>query len=81
VSPPVQKEVEEREEHLTGILRALHLDQDWLEVTVELQHIRVEGVGAAVDDVIGPMVNRPVLVTVARDARGRYAFRDIEPLE
>ena len=72
--------VEEREEPQTllGILRALHLDHDWIEVTVGEEHKRVEGVGEAVDDVIGPMVNHAVSVQVVRDARGTLRFRDIE---
>jgi hypothetical protein len=69
------------EETLTGVLRAVHLDRDWLEVTVDKDHIRVEGVGEAVDDLIGPMVNRPVTVLVVKDRQGRRLFRDIEPSE
>lgn len=52
------------------------LDEDWIEVTVEDEHIRIDGVGEAVDDVIGPMVNRVVEVQVSRDSRGRH-FLDI----
>lgn len=75
--------VEDRDEPQTlrGILRALHLDEDWLEVTVGDDHKRVDGVGEAVDDVIGPMVNHPVVVQVTRDARGKLRFRDLEPDE
>jgi hypothetical protein len=68
----------EQEEPIRGLLRAVHLDRDWLEVTVGNQHIRVSHVGEAVDDVIGPLVNKPVIVHVVKDARGRYHFRDIE---
>ena len=71
----------EQEETVRGILRAVHLDQDWLEVTVDESHVRVHGVGETVDDVIGPMVNKSVLILVVRDSRGRYLFRDIEPDE
>lgn len=63
---------------LRGILRGVHLDQDWLEVTVEDQHIRVFGVGEAVDDVVGPLVNRAVVVAIVTQANGRMLFRDIE---
>jgi hypothetical protein len=66
------------EEPLRGILRAVHLDEDWLEVTVEGQLVKIVEVSEAVDDVIGPMVNRPVIVRVTRDARSRRLFRDIE---
>ena len=64
---------------LRGILRAVHLDQDWLEVTVDNSHLRVDRVGEAVDDVIGPMVNKAVIVRVVTDVRGRHHFRDMEP--
>jgi hypothetical protein len=63
---------------LRGILRGVHLDQDWLEVTVKDQHIRVFGVGEAVDDVVGPLVNRAVVVAIVTQANGRMLFRDIE---
>jgi hypothetical protein len=73
--PPAERE---ELQTLLGVLRALHLDEDWIEVTVDEEHKRIEGVGEAVDDVIGPMVNHPVSVQVRRDARGRLTFRDIE---
>lgn len=76
-----EEKIELREETITGVLRAVHLDQDWLEVTVGQEHVRVEKVGEAVDDVIGPMVNRPVIVQTIKDQKGRYLFRDIEPAE
>jgi hypothetical protein len=69
------------EEPLRGVLRAVHLDEDWLEVTVEGQLVRIVEVREAVDDVIGPMINRPVILRTVRDARGRRLFRDIEPEE
>lgn len=68
-----------RRESLAGILRAVHLDRDWIEVTVDDEHIRVDGVGDTVDDVIGPMVNKSVVVEVIVDDRGRRSFIDIEP--
>lgn len=57
----------------------MHLDRDWLEVTVGDEHIRVENVGETVDDVIGPMVNKPVIVETLVDDRDRRSFIDIEP--
>lgn len=77
-----EKEIADRQEiTLTGILRAVHLDKDWLEVMGEKEHIRVEGIGDTVDDIIGPMVNRPVIIQTVKDTRGHYHFRDIEPAE
>lgn len=69
---------EEIEEVLRGVLRAVHLDKDWIEVTVQEEPIHITRVGEAVDDVIGPMVNHPVVVYVTKDVRGKYLFRDIE---
>jgi hypothetical protein len=68
------------EERLTGTLRALDLDDDWLEITVDERvdvHLRVRGVGEALDDVIGSMVNRRVIVYIIRNDTG-YRLRDIE---
>ena len=62
---------------LEGLLRALHLDKDWLEVAVNGEHIKVHGVGEQVDDVIGPMVNKPVAVLVV-EKNGKNTFVDIE---
>jgi len=65
---------------LAGTLRALHLDQDWLEISKTgdpVEHIRVEDAGDALDDVVGPMVNRQVVVSAIK--RGtKYLYRDIE---
>lgn len=73
--------LELHEEVLSGVLRALHLDKDWLEVTVGTEHIHIQGVTEQVDDVIGPMVNRPVIVKIVRGPKGQRLFRDIEPAE
>lgn len=62
---------------LRGILRAIHLDQDWLEVLVDGQPVHVRGVTSTVDDVIGPMVNRPVVVLSNYTAKG-HTFVDVE---
>jgi hypothetical protein len=63
---------------LRGVLRAVHLDNDWLELLVGSESVRVGGVRETVDDTIGPMINRPVIVTVKRTRRGKYVFTDIE---
>jgi hypothetical protein len=64
---------------LRGILRALHLDKDWLEIAAweTGEHIRIDKAGEVLDDVIGPMVNRQVSVTAIRH-RQKYLYRDIE---
>lgn len=63
---------------LKGVLRALNLDKDWLEVSVDGKSQPVKGVGEAVDDLIGPMVNREVNVRVQRGPRNSLEFIDIE---
>lgn len=64
---------------LHGILRAVHLDKDWLEIAAEEgpSH-RVYAVGEEVDDVLGPLVNKPVIVYV-KHMSGKNRFLDIEP--
>jgi hypothetical protein len=78
--PP--KQITPTDEPLTieGVLRGLHLDRDWLEVaTTETppRHIRVDEAGEALDDVVGPMVNRRVVVTAIKRGQ-KYLYRDIE---
>jgi hypothetical protein len=68
----------ETEAELTGVLRAVHLDEDWLEITVDGEHIRVFDVGETADDVVGPLVNRGVIVQTVTRGGGRILFRDIE---
>ena len=68
-------------EELRGILRAVHLDKDWLDVVVDGVSVHVVGLQDTVDDVIGPMVNRSVIVRVVRIPRRRPKFTDIELAE
>lgn len=65
-------------ENLRGTLRAVHLDKDWLDVVVDGTPMHVEGLQDAVDDVIGPMVNRSVIVRTIRTAQNKLRFVDIE---
>ena len=66
------------DEQVVGTLRGVDLERDWLEVVVDSERVRVREVGEAVDDLIGPLVNRSVVVTVARDSTGTLFYRDIE---
>jgi hypothetical protein len=63
---------------LTGVLRALDLDKDWLEISIDGRHDKITDVGETVDDVIGPMVNHDVIVRAIRTRRGTLSFIDIE---
>jgi len=56
----------------------LHLDKDWLDVVVGGVSVHVVGLQDAVDDVIGPMVNRTVVVRAIRNSENKLTFLDIE---
>ena len=66
------------EEEIIGTLRAVDLEKDFLDVIVNGQPLHIVGLGDAMDDVIGPMVNKTVKVHVVRQARGALRFRDVE---
>ncbi|MBX3267651.1 MAG: hypothetical protein KF831_13205, partial [Acidobacteria bacterium] len=67
---------------LFGTLRGLHLDKDWIEVTIldgeQEKHIKVTKTGEVIDDIVGPMVNRRVIVDAIRTPKDEYFFQDIE---
>lgn len=67
-------------EDLRGTLRAVHLDKDWLDVIVDGISTHVVGLEDEIDDVIGPMVNKQVVVRVER-AGGKLRYVDIELVE
>ena len=64
-----------------GVLRAVHLDRDWIEIADDEGTYRVADVGDVVDDIIGPMINRQVLVSADKDNQGKLYFRDIEEID
>ena len=69
---------------LEGILRAVHLDQDWLEVTIVdggEKHVKIWETGEVIDDVVGPMVNRRVTVDAVLTPTGKHVFKDLQPVE
>jgi hypothetical protein len=55
----------------------VHLDADWLEIVQAGRAVKIEGLQDSIDDVIGPMVNRPVVVTAFNKNR-KYRLIDIE---
>ena len=65
-------------EELRGTLRAVDLDKDWLVVVVGGVPMHIDGLQDAVDDVIGPMVNRSVIVRAVHTSKNKYKFVDIE---
>lgn len=66
---------------LKGVLRALHLDNDWIEVKVDDQDdlVKIRDTGEVIDDIVGPLVNQRVVVDVFIDTDGKYIFNDIQP--
>ena len=66
------------EMELRGVLRAVDLDHDWMDVLVDGTSIHVVALQDTVDDVIGPMVNRPVVTKVLRTSTGKHKYLDIE---
>ncbi len=78
---PLQAKVADVPDELRGTLRAVHLDQDWLEIVVDDVPTRVEGLQDTVDDVIGPMVNRRVVVKTTRNPQNKMRFVDIEIID
>lgn len=71
------------ETSISGTLRAVHLDEDWLEITQAgdpPKHVRIEDAGEALDDVIGPMVNHRVIVFAVQRGQ-KLSYRDIESTE
>ena len=67
-----------RREPLHGTLRALHLDQSWIELTVGNEHLRITSVPKEAGNVLGPLVNKPVIVNVSVTA-GKRKFLSIRP--
>lgn len=63
-----------------GILRAVHLDNKWLEISKpDGSHRRFITKDDVLDDVVGPMVNRPVLVRAHSSSKtGALHLDDIE---
>jgi len=68
------------EKQLSGVLRALHLDKDWIGINIpeETEAIRIYQTGDVIDDIVGPMVNQRVLVDVLLTVDGKYLFQDIQ---
>lgn len=55
---------------VSGTLRALHLDKNWLEIALEDEsHMICDTLPEMLDDVVGPMVNHKVIVTGRRRKR------------
>jgi hypothetical protein len=72
VIPKTPKGAEDEELERCGVLRALHLDKNWLELTLPNGlHEKCYTLPDMLDDVVGPMVNRKVVVRGPKYRRGR----------
>ena len=77
--PPAKPSSEQTEVTLRGTLRALDLDKDFIHLSTDGTSSHITGLKDAVDDLIGPMVNRTVIVRALRsEATKTLQFVDIE---
>ena len=78
----LQKIAETKIVNLTGVLRGLQLDKDWIEVSINGENIKIYDAKEEIDDVIGRMVNRRIVVEVLDKSEKavdkRYTLRDIQ---
>jgi hypothetical protein len=78
----LQKLAENKIVNLTGVLRGLQLDKDWIEVSINGENIKIYDAREEIDDVIGLMVNRRIVVEVFdksdKAVDRRYTLRDIQ---
>lgn len=86
ISPRPRPAEGETSTQVRGILRGLSLNKDWLEIRVPgdeaTEDIQIFDAGETLDDVIGPMVNRRVVVDAYIKKGGtRLHLRDIQPDE
>lgn len=67
---------------LRGTLRNLHLDDDWIEISINGKSQKIYGAGEEIDDRVGPMVNRRVVAEVLersdKSIEKRYSLRDLQ---
>lgn len=74
----IRSETPEEESVIRGNLRAVDLDRDWLELSVNGVTQHISGLSDTVDDLIGPMVNHDVCVRVKNGRSRKLLFVDIE---
>lgn len=81
-SEPTPESPEYSVTSLKGVLRNLHLDDDWLEISIDGETRKIYGAGEEIDDRVGPMVNRRVVAEVLENSdsavQKRYSLRDLQ---
>lgn len=79
---PSQDTSENKLIQLRGTLRGLHLDKDWIEVSNNDSSNKIYGTKKEIEDVIGAMVNRSVVVDVIqrndKSGENKYYYDDIQ---
>ena len=69
---------EQREDlEISGILRNVHLDSEWIEVRVDVAKHRITGFNEDLATQAGGFLNQNVTLSVQRDQAGKLYFRDI----
>jgi hypothetical protein len=67
---------------LRGALRNLHLDDNWLEISIDGKSQKIYGAGEEIDDRVEPIVNRRAVAEVLersdRSIEKRYSLRDLQ---
>jgi len=67
---------------LNGTLRNLHLDDDWIEISINGRSQKIYDAVEEIDDRVGPMVNRRVVAEVLersdKSVEKRYSLRDLQ---
>jgi len=67
---------------LKGTLRNLHLDDDWIEISINGRSQKIYDAVEEIDDRVGPMVNRRVVAEVLersdKSVEKRYSLRDLQ---
>jgi len=80
--PELTEPPEYRVTSLKGTLRNLHLDDDWIEISINGKSQKIYGAGEEIDDRVGPMVNRSVVAEVLersdKSIEKRYSLRDLQ---
>ena len=69
---------EQREDlEISGILRNVHLDSEWIEVRVDAAKHRITGFNEDLATRAGSFLNQNVILSVQRDQAGKLHFREI----
>ena len=69
---------EQREDlEISGILRNVHLDSEWIEVRVDAMKHRITGFNEDLATQAGGFLNQNVILSVQRDQAGKLHFREI----